>query len=723
MTRAMAPGEMNLAKAMTMAGAMRRKAAVRTGDLFVLSGGLNIMDPPLTVPPGELLGCLNFEPGIIGGYRRCDGYERYDGHASPTDTSFTMINFTTSAFTPAAGTAISESGSGATGVVAYLDAVNSNVILIVSSGTFVGLGSTLTAGAQTATSVGTPYVNGAPTNALANTYYYEKWLYLQSAIGPVGGAAASGAVLGCVSYASGIYAFRNNAAGTQALMFQGTSAGWVQVALGIKVRFSVGIYNNYMLAPADGTVLVGLTSGATFTINRTGTLSGTWGIDAAGYFITASITGTPVANEALQVGGVTYATYLSNSAQTLPAGGTYYFRTHNFDVAQNPTTGFRLYGVNGIGNGFEFDGTTFTLIETGMSPDTPTHLEIHADYLFFAFPSGSLQNSGYQLPLNWNPVFGADERSVGEPVTFMREDVSQTLVIGTRRRIWTLVGLQVSAFQIRVYASNTGAYANTDENVGQILFAEDRGITTVAAAAQYGDFEAMSLSDKILKLTVARFASDTAVGAIVTRKKNLYRLIFASGAVLALGINASGKFIGWTQGLYSNPPSCVTSGFWENSSGLQIERAFFGSTNGYLYEIDKGRSFDGAVVNFFVRTAYNATKSPDVFKRYRRVQVDVAPEGQATVQMAVDADYGARTGQSASTFDLAGNGGFWDITTWDQFNWDSYAYRQMIMKLEAEGYNIGIIITGSANNDTPFTVSSVDYQYSYRIINRNTAEA
>jgi hypothetical protein len=382
-----------------------------------------------------------------------------------------------------------------------------------------------------------------------------------------------------------------------------------------------------------------------------------------------------------------------------------------------------MYGVNGVGNGFEYDAVTntFVLIETGMTSDIPTNLEIHANYLFYSFAGGSLQNSGYQLPLIWNVVFGANERSVGEDVTFLREDVSSSLVIGTRRRIWVLTGISVELFQIKVYSDSTGAIGNTDENVGQIVFLEDRGFTTVSATAQYGDFEAASLSDLILSLIPSLIYNDTAVGAVTTRKKNMYRIMFASGTVLCLGVNAAGKFSGWTTGSVGMAPSGFWGGFTQGiTQGVQIERSFMGGVNGYVYEMDLGTSFDGQNLLHFLRLAYNSSKSPDTFKRYRRIQVDLSPEGPMSISMSVDYDFGNRSGQANQPLEFNGNGGFWDVALWDQFNWDGAQYAQAIMKVEGEGYNIGLFFAGNSNTDAASTIYGASLQWSPRIINRNT---
>lgn len=713
---------MDLGRALAASGAVRLKTDIRTADRFAFNGGLNIMDPPVSVLPGQLLGVLNYEPGVRGGYRRWDGYERFSGQASPFDTPYVSLQVGAS-YIPTPGTVCTESSSGATGTVAYVDTINHVLVLVLTTGDFAGNGSTITSSFGSTVSVGTPFLSSGTTTALTTEYSYQKYLYLQSFIGPVGGAASSGPVRGVNPYLSDVYAFRDNAAGTAADMWRSTTSGWVKIALGIKVRFDAGIYASAMQAPPEGTVLTGVTSGATMTIKRINAMTGTWGTDAAGYFIVDAITGTPTAGEGLQNGGVTYMNYLSQEAQVLPPGGYYKFRNFNFQAVQDPATGYRMYGINGVGNGFEYDGVsdTFVLIETGVSPDIPTNAAVHANYLFYSFGQGSLQNSGYQLPLNWNAVFGANELSVGEPITYLREDVSGTLVIGTRRRIWTLTGISTELFQIKVYSANTGAVENTDENVGQIVFMEDRGFTTVSSTAQYGDFEASSLSDLILTMIPGLVYHDTPVGAVVTRQKNMYRIMFASGTVLCLGVNASGKFSGWTNGVVLDPPSGFWGGFTQASSqGVQMERCFMGSTNGYVYEMDKGNSFDGKNITHFLRLAYNSSKSPDTFKRYRRIQVDLSPEGPMSINISVDYDFGNRSGQANQPLDFNGNGGFWDVALWDRFNWDGAQYAEAVMKVEGEGYNIGLFFAGDSNTDASSTIYGASLQWSPRIINRNT---
>jgi hypothetical protein len=63
-------------------------------DYFPFEGGLNIVEPALSMRPGELVAADNFEVDVRGRYRRLDGYERFDGQTLPSAITFYRIPFT-----------------------------------------------------------------------------------------------------------------------------------------------------------------------------------------------------------------------------------------------------------------------------------------------------------------------------------------------------------------------------------------------------------------------------------------------------------------------------------------------------------------------------------------------------------------------------------------------------------------------------------------------------
>lgn len=59
----------------------------RRVDAITFAGGLDMETPGLSVEPGRMLSCKNYEIDALGGYSRIEGYERLDGHPSPAEAT------------------------------------------------------------------------------------------------------------------------------------------------------------------------------------------------------------------------------------------------------------------------------------------------------------------------------------------------------------------------------------------------------------------------------------------------------------------------------------------------------------------------------------------------------------------------------------------------------------------------------------------------------------
>ena len=83
---------------------------------FPFGGGLDIVTPALSVHPGRALAAVNYEPWFNGGYRRIDGFERFDGRPRPSVQSFVGFDVT-SVEDLTVGVVITGGISGATGTI------------------------------------------------------------------------------------------------------------------------------------------------------------------------------------------------------------------------------------------------------------------------------------------------------------------------------------------------------------------------------------------------------------------------------------------------------------------------------------------------------------------------------------------------------------------------------------------------------------------------------
>ena len=62
---------------------------------FPFMGGEILTDPALSQPPGSLLYGKNYEVYPEGGYRRIDGFERFDGRTKPSESLYWILEFET----------------------------------------------------------------------------------------------------------------------------------------------------------------------------------------------------------------------------------------------------------------------------------------------------------------------------------------------------------------------------------------------------------------------------------------------------------------------------------------------------------------------------------------------------------------------------------------------------------------------------------------------------
>jgi hypothetical protein len=110
-------------------GAAYPKNKVET-DSFTLEGGLNLVDPAISIPNGMALAATNYELQSRKSYRRIDGFERYDGQPKPSDATYWILDFESGDIvTPQVDSLVVGATSGATGKV---------LLVVLDSGTWAG---------------------------------------------------------------------------------------------------------------------------------------------------------------------------------------------------------------------------------------------------------------------------------------------------------------------------------------------------------------------------------------------------------------------------------------------------------------------------------------------------------------------------------------------------------------------------------------------------------
>lgn len=678
-------------------GAIR--AARIIDDTIVLYGGLDQVTPTMQKKPGYCRRAQNYEASINGGYRRIAGYERFDGRVKPSAAQYGILNVTiTGSFSP--GNIITGVTSGATAVViAVVTGAGSYLAITKIVGTFVS-GETLNVGGSgQGTTTSTVALNAAPTQQLHASY---KNLAADQYRTDILAIPGSGAVLGIWRYNGVTFGFRNNAGGTAAAIYKSTSAGWVNVPLGEEVSFTAGNSN-----VNDGDTL---TQGAvTATIKRAVVTSGTSPNLVGRLVIFARAGGSFGAGAATSTGGGALTLSGVQTAITLAPSGRYEFITSNFGGS---TSTRRVYGCDRVNRGFEFDGSDFGYvpISTGMVTDAPEHVLEHKKQLFFSF-GPSAQHSGPGLPYQWSPIVGAGELAMGDDITgFMVQpgfEGGGALAIFTRNRTSILYGSGTADWSLTPYRDELGAYPYTMQDVAYTVFLDDRGVTSLQTAQTFGNFAHATLSNLIRRLINQQRTK--AVASCISRDLSQYRLFFSDKTSLYFTIVGQ-KVIGIMPMSFPETVRCVVS--LEESDGS--EEIYFGSDDGWVFQMEKGTSFDGDNIEAYIDLSYSFQGSPRLRKRYRRALIELEGQSYAEFFFGYNLGYGSLDFEQPAALPINLSSVFWDNFTWDNFTWDGSTLVPNAVSLDGTANNISISIRSDSDYFEPLIITGLVLSYTPR---------
>jgi hypothetical protein len=644
-------------------------------------GGLDVSTPPILVQPGTCSSAQNIVHDVNGGYAIHKGYERFDGHTSPSSARYALLAVT---LTEAVAVGDVVTDGVAQGVVIAME--SADLVLTKLVGTFTA-GDILVGATTVGTCAGAQRFDAASTTKLHAQY---KALAADVYRSDIAAPSGSGRSLGGKLFNGVVYTFRNAADGLSALLYKSSSSGWVSVPLGHELYFTSG----GTVVPAVGNTITGAVSGAFATLTAIVVTSGAWSSgDAAGKFIFAAKTGTFQA-ENLNIGASLNVASIAaaSSPISLAPNGRYKIVEANF--TGNASTK-KMYGIDGANRGFEFDGTAFVPIDTGMTTDKPENVWEHANHLFFSF-DGSAQHSSPGEPHNWSVVIGAGELGTGDNITGFRpqpgDGTSGVLAIFSRNRISMLYGTDYDTWQMIQYKDDAGGRENSIQRMGNTYFADDRGIMQLSASQSYGNFGDSSLSKKIQPWLKTKLALIT--DSCIMRDDNRYCLFFSDGTGVYATLDG-GKVIGFLPVTFPDPVLWVDSS--EDTSGN--ERVFFGSSDGFIYEMNKGTSFDGADIEWWADLHFVNFRTPNTEKKFRKLTVEVFGNGYSEFDFGYALEYGstevAQPLPGSEVLSLAPSK--WDAFTWDAFYWDGVDLFPAYLDLYGNATNISLRLRGKSN--------------------------
>ncbi len=668
---------------------------------FPLAGGLDSESAQLTLRPGTVIGAVNYESSALEGYERIGGYERFDGRARPSDAVYKCMQ----ALATFTGVAVGDTVTGATsGATARVIAVRTAAQIVVTrvAGAFA-VGEAL---AVAGNAVGVFNGDGSDINGFDDNTFMA--LAAASYRADIGAVPGSGPLRGIAVLNGVVYAWRDNVAATACAVYKGTPTGWAPVLHYYELAFTGGSG----VEPAVG---ASVTKGAVSALlKRVVVESGTFAAGTAkGRFIVGAPSGGSFTAGAFTAGVTATAGGAELAIAQLP-GGRLDSVVYNFSGRAGVQ---RLYAADGVNRGFEFDGDVLVPIATGMAVDKPVHCVAHKNHLFFSF-EGSVQNSAIGEPYRWSAVVGAAEIAAGDLVTGFQVLPSDAdggaLMVFAAARTWVLYGSSSADWRFVNFADDVGAQRWSVQNLGRVLVFDTLGVAVVSATQAFGNFVRLPLSARIQTLLKSRQVT----ASVVNRADNRMRLFFASGDALSITpipTQEGGSTLAFMPIDYGRPVGCTCGAVMGGE-----HRNFFGSDDGFVYEADRGRSFDGAVIGGYLKLAFNHIKSPMEKKRFRRA--DLESKNRSACGLQVQGEYSLGDPaigltDVADVPQLAG-GAYYSVSNYAQSYYSVPVNALSKVRLDGVGTSLCLSFVSRAANELPHTLQSVSIVYTPRRLDR-----
>ncbi|MDE1943469.1 MAG: hypothetical protein KGI47_10070 [Betaproteobacteria bacterium] len=481
-----------------------------------------------------------------------------------------------------------------------------------------------------------------------------------------------------------------------------------------------------------GQTITGGTSGATAVVQRALLRTGTWSTAPVGSLVFDSVTGAFQNGEALIVGGnAQVATTTVDTAIALNPGGRVVSENYTFTGL---LANFYLYFADGKNFISEWDGVRLVPIRTGMTVDTPNHLKTWENMLLGTWGS-SVQVSGIGQPYSWTVLTGAGELSIGDSCTALLERPSNQSSGGGAIAIytgsattnmwntWVLYGSSTANFQLVLTGPGAGAAPYTAQNIGDGYSLDSKGVVKMEQTLNYGNFEMSVVTRAVQPIVDSHRGMATA--SCIVRATDQYRVFYNDGTGLIVYI--LGKQTPTMMGdILTTDAADIMQFDFSQGTGIYfntvisvvdntgVERIFAGASNGYVYELERGSSFDGENINAFLLMAFNSSKTPRNRKHYHRSVLQAVVQNTAQVSIGYDLDYGSYDTQpgSRSSSGLTQTGGLWDQNQWDTGVWDAPYLYDYVIDTPGNGRNMALLIYANNAIDYPYTIQSMISHYS-----------
>jgi hypothetical protein len=289
------------------------------------------------------------------------------------------------------------------------------------------------------------------------------------------------------------------------------------------------------------------------------------------------------------------------------------------------------------------------------------------------------------------------------------------MVVMAKNSVSLLYGSDASDWQLETLTNEAGALPFTAEKMGPVIYMDNRGIRNLTTTSAFGNFNIGTLTLLIAPLIRAKLGGgQTPVASMRVRSRDIYRVLFADGFGFSVYLGKKNPEV-MPIDLGKNI-TCCCSAETDNST----EKIWFGTDTGMIYQMDKGRSFDGGAVQYHIRLPFNHMGGPRVTKRWHKALIEYDSPSQVSLRIAGEVDYAdpAEPPLAEQTVPVPGGGGFWDSVNWDQFYWSAPVEGKIEVYIDAVGQNMSLLLGGEQADEEPHVLQGLTLFFTVRGMKR-----
>ena len=340
-------------------------------------------------------------------------------------------------------------------------------------------------------------------------------------------------------------------------------------------------------------------------------------------------------------GGGSAAWTSITTSTTLDTSGTGVVRFEKLNYSGADT----LIIVDGLSYPFRYKSSTFEeLTSLPSSIEGANHVINFQNHLFVAKGSEVFFSAPFD-EADFTPASGAGSFKLDDAsnVTGLKVFRYQ-LIIFTERSIHRLAGQSVANFQLTPITRDLGCTeSDTIQEVGgDVMFLAPDGLRLLSATERNNDFGLAVVSRNIQNDILEFIANNPSFSSAVVRSKSQYRLLgfnsdftsdSAQGIIAVQRAAQGGVGVEFARTLGINA-RVAYSDLVENT-----ERILFANSDGYVYNMESGNSFDGGNISATFKTPFFPINDPSVRKQLHKMELFTDPQGTIDLDVGVKYDF------------------------------------------------------------------------------------